>query len=524
VTPRTWPADGTRSYRPLFALGALFLSGYALTLSRAHDWDSLAYAARVAGDPLLSEKYLSTRFFHPHHLLYDAFGSLARALLVPLGLGRDALLPLQVADCVLGAGCVVLLGALVQAATGRTARALFIAAAAGLSNAVWIYSTDVEVMIPALFFTLAAAFLLFRARSPFGEVAAGAAMALAILLHQLCVLPAAALILALALQRGRPAGRAVLPFALACVLPTLVLYLGVGAAAGGVRSPAGFLDWALAARGRSAFGTEPLATGIRQAARALAESLVSLGPIARGALPRSALVSPGTGAARAAVWGVLAGFVLLAAGGVRGALRSRPAGPVGAGLAAGTLALALFIGWFQPWNVDYWVYVIACGWLLIGLHLQAPRRGRMAAAMAAAFYLFALGAVNLAFRAIPSLDPANAEYRAAVRFAQTRLRPPGSLWIVGNGHRLGSGLVAIPLFARVAVEVAPGSEDPAGTGRLREQLERARATGRRVYASAEALRSLADLGPLPTDARPAGVLEGDTVFVLSFVEPAAQLR
>jgi hypothetical protein len=64
------------------------------------------------------------------------FGSLAHALLVPLGLGRDPLLPLQVADCVLGAGCAVLVGALVQAATGRTARAILVAAAAGLSNAV----------------------------------------------------------------------------------------------------------------------------------------------------------------------------------------------------------------------------------------------------------------------------------------------------------------------------------------------------------------------------------------------------
>ena len=524
MTPQTQPAPGTRSYRPLFALGARFLAGYALTLSRTHDWDSLAYAARVAGDPLLSEKYLSTRFFHPHHLLYGAFGSLARALLVPLGLGRDPLLPLQVADCVLGAGCVVLMGALVQAATGRTARAIFVAAAAGLSNAVWIYSTDVEVMIPALFFTLAAAFLLLRARSSRGEVVAGAAMALAILLHQLCVLPAAALVVALALQRRRPAGRAATPFALACVLPALAFYLVVGVAAAGVRSSADFLDWSLTARGRSVFGTEPILTGIYQAARALAESLVSLVPVGREAVSRPGPLTPGTVAARVALWGVLAGFVLLAAAGVRGAVRSRPAGRVGAGLALGTLALALFIAWFQPWNLDYWVYVIAYGWLLIGLHARAPRRGRTAAAVAAAFYLLALGGVNLAFRAIPSRDPTNATYRAAVRFAQARLRPPGSLLIVGPDHHLGPGLIAIPLFARIAVEVTPGGEDPADAGRLREQLARARAAGRRIYASAEALRSLADPGPLPTDPRPVGVLEGDTVFIVSRVEPAAQLR
>ena len=524
MTPRTRPAPGTRSYRPLFALGALFLAGYALTLSRTHDWDSLAYAARVAGDPLLSEKYLSTRFFHPHHLLYGAFGTLARALLVPLGLGRDPLLPLQVADCVLGAGCVVLMGALVQAATGRTARAILIAAAAGLSNAVWIYSTDVEVMIPALFFTLAAAFLLLRARSSLGEVVAGAAMALAILLHQLCVLPAAALIVTLALQRRRPAGRAAMPFALACILPTLASYLVVGVAAAGVRSSADFIDWVLAARGRSGFGAEPLTAGVYQAAHAAAESLVSLVPIGREAVSRPGPVTPGTVAVRAAVWGVLAGFVLLAATGARGAMRVRPAGPVGAGLALGTLALVLFIGWFQPWNVDYWVYVIACGWLLIGLHAQAPRRGRTAAAVMAAIYLLALGVVNLAFRAIPSRDPANAEYRAAVLFARARLRPPGSLLVVGPNHRLGSSLIAIPLFARVAVEITRGGEDPAGAARLREQVWRACAAGRRIYASAEALRSLADPGPLPADPRPVGVLEGDTVFVLSSVEPAAHLR
>jgi len=92
-------------------------------------------------------------------------------------------------------------------------------------------------MIPALFFTLAASFLLLRARSSSGEVAAGAAMALALLLHQLCVLPAAALIVVLALQRRRPAGRAATPFALACVLPTLAFYVVVGLAAAGCVRP-----------------------------------------------------------------------------------------------------------------------------------------------------------------------------------------------------------------------------------------------------------------------------------------------
>ena len=524
MTSQAPPVPGTRSYRPLFALGALFLAGYSLTLSRVHGWDSLAYAARVAGDPLLSEKYLSTRFFHPHHLLYCVFGSLARALFVRLGLGRDLFLPLQAADCVLGAGCVVLVGALVQAATGRTARALLVATAAGLSNAVWIYSTDVEVVIPALFFLLAASFLLLRARSSPGQVVAGAAMALAIMLHQICVLPAAALIVALALQRRGPAGRAVMPFALACLLPTLALYLVVGVAAGGVRSFAGLLDWALAARGRSAFGTEPLTAGIHQAGRALAESLVSLAPVGRGAVSRSGLVTPGTAAARAAVWGVLAGFVLLVAAGARGAARSRPAGPVGAGLAMGTVALALFIVWFQPWIAHYWVFVIACAWVLIGLHVPSPRRGRTAAAMLAAIYLLALGGANLAFTALPSRDPANAGYEVAVRFARERLRPAGSLWLLGPSHPIGPDLLAVPLFAHVAVDVVPGDAYPAGTARLREQVARARAAGRRIYASAEALRALADPGSLPTGPRPVGLLKGDTIMVLSPVEPAAHLR
>lgn len=180
--------------------------------------------------------------------------------------------------------------------------------------------------------------------------------------------------------------------------------------------------------------------------------------------------------------------------------------------------------WFQPWNLDYWVYVIACGWLLIGLHAQALRRGRTAAAVATAFHLLALGGVNLAFRAIPSRDPANATYRTSVWFAQARLRPPGSLLVVGPNHRLGPGLTAIPLFARVAVEITPGGEDHAGAGRLREQVAHARAAGRRIHASAEALRSLADPAPLPADPRPVGVLEGGTIFVVSSVEPTAHLR
>ena len=156
VTPR---AGGRRPGPPasevlfglaLAAVSAAFLAVYLLTRAQVHGWDSLAYAARAAGDPLLSEKFLSTRYFHPHHLLYVPFAQGCRAALGWLP-GADLLAPLQWANSLLGAGCVLLAGLIVRALGGGPGRALFAAAAVGFANGVWTYATAVEVMIPALF-------------------------------------------------------------------------------------------------------------------------------------------------------------------------------------------------------------------------------------------------------------------------------------------------------------------------------------------------------------------------------------
>ncbi len=503
--------------RTLTAIGAGYLALDLATASRVHGWDAIAYTARLVRHPLLAETCLSTHLFHPHHLLY-----LSAALpLEPLarGLGvRDPFAPLVVLSAVTGAASVVLAGWLVAAATGSRARAVLAACGLGLLNSVWLFSSEVEAMMPALLLLLIGLVGVTRARGTAAWVGAGVAMAAAVLVHQLVVLAAVGVSLALMLARPRLPARDQLAFALAWALPVAAAYVAVGVAAVGARTPTALFDWILHVRDRAMLAQEPVTTSMHLFVRGAAGSLVTLTPLSR---LRESPGAPLEWLAVAAMAAALAGCALLAAGAARGvarALRARDLLTLALGLAA--LLMAAFILWFSPADIDHWVLASALGWMLLAAYVARPAALPARAAVALTVLTLALmTGVNLTHRVLPMMDPRTAGYRDDLRVAERWLKPGRGVLVVGPASTLGEGRIALPFFANVVVMGLPPETTADSLAPYRAETARLLGAGRPVFATEEAVALLSRDGPPPRATRRCRLAE-ETVYQLS-AEPAA---
>ena len=521
AAPESSPPAAPRTVRSAAYIGLACFAGafllYLATWMRVQPWDSIAYTARALGNPLLSERFLSTAWFHPHHLLYVPLAALFGHVLPPGDAGPLAsFAPLLLLSSLAGAGCVGLAGWIAHRATGRRSTAVFAAAALALTNAVWIYSTIVEVMMPALCFLLLGVALAFG-RSHRHAVAAGLAIGLAVLLHQIVVLFAVALTLALALPaRGalrRPGSAR--RFAAAWIALAVGVYAWAAVAHQGLRSPVEIARWTLAAGERSESSRLSLAGMAWQSARTLCEALITQTPVARRADPAA---WPWM-LAITLVLAVLAGGMVLAWRRRNAAGSSPDAGVALRGLAWGALATAAFIAWFQPRTLDYWVYVVACLMLLAGIGAMGSRGagGRVGALAWPALVL--LGGVNFGYRALPALDPENAPYADLLRFSAGRLRAGDCLWIGPRDASLEDALVALPFFAQVDTRVAGNDRAPWMPGGLARGAPRSGARpaapcAGRVFATANALAQLEAQRGERIAAEPQGSMRGVPVFRL----------
>jgi len=492
---------------PLAVLGALLLALYLATLQRGHTWDATAYAARSIHDPFVSEGGPATRLFHPHHLLYVPLAIVWRGLLRLFGIGGgDPFLPLQVLNALLGAGIGVLTGAIVAHQTGRPMAALAAAAGCGLSNGVWLFSTEVEVMIPALFFYLLGVWLLARRQGRASDVGAVLSLAASVLLHQFAVLLVTPVLLAS--LRVRPRRQAALLAAAVLVL-VLGTYAAAAVAAEHIRSPLAFLDWTLEMRHRSSFGHLAPARALWLAFRAFLESFVSLAPLWRW---RSASMGAYGALQVAADLALLLALAAAASTSLPGVLRSF-AGRDAATLAwTGGIACAVaFNLWFQPGVDDFWTYLPALVWILATTHTALVSRSRFAAAV----LLLALGSANLAWRALPARDPRNAPYADQLDYARGHLARGDAIILGDGGAMLGEDLLALPLIEGVEIIVEPMDTSAAEAERFRAQmlstLARQRRSGGKLVAPADALSAVRPFAPA-LQWSPADTLRGRAMF------------
>ncbi|GEM_PF-3608169 len=514
--PRSEPQRGASPVLWLAAVGLALFGIYLLTRSQSHLWDAIAYVARVVDDPLLCDRYLSTCYFHPHHLFYVPFAKGFYLLFKGLGIGEDPFLPLQFANSLLGGGCVFLTGLLVLRVTGDFLPSLMTAAGIGVSNGLWCYSTSVEVMVPAMFFALLGLFILMSTRALIGWAAAGLAFSASILLHQISVLIAGVLtfVLLLGLLRSRVRPRNVFVFAGSWVGATGFAYLAVAFWDQGATSVGDVMRWLLTVRSRSSFSGMFLPQSLYTTAKVLPQAFVSLDPLfdtrGVGLLSRSrildllAMAVPAAGMA----------FLWLASlpGTIR-ALRRRDL--ITWGIILGVAVIAAFVIWFQPWNTDYWVYLLPLVWGAIGLHIpvgrapQAASRGRKYYLWASVIVVSIVGLGNLHLEALPARQPDNASYRDLVQFASGHFKS-GDLFVSDLG------MAAIPFF--VGVEVFPpptegrADEEARFRARIRSALERTTPDSMRIFLMQEDLTRVEACCRTELDARPIGDLRGRAVL------------
>jgi hypothetical protein len=448
----------------LVPLGAFLV--FLSTWSAVHSWDSIAFTARAQGDPLLSDTFLSTTLLHPHHLLYVPLAQLFIRLAG--GLSPDPFAPLLLLSSLAGAGVVALGGWLARRVSSDRVAGLAAMAILTLANTTWLYATHAEVMMPAIFFLLLGCAAL-AARFRGAAALAGFSVALGILVHQIVALYAIALVVVLAMARDRRA----MAFALACAPPVLAAYVAAAVGYAGARSLGEILVWPFT----SGFASEGFSRGVPvalyEAVRTAGEGLVSWVPVSR--------LRAGAALTWQNVLGAIAVLLVLggAAAGLWHAAHSRPtegdpsAHLVTRALLGGALLTALFVTWFTPRTIDFWVYVMA------SISIWACGRVRRVPVLAFAAWLLLLAGVNLFFRVLPMRDPANAPYADLSRFASQHMAAGDRLWIGPEDDALIHALVVLPFFHRVKVEQAGSPEDsaPAGGREFATQTALARSPG-----------------------------------------------
>jgi hypothetical protein len=490
--------QSNRAGVPIILLASgLLLVVYLLTLARIHTWEAIAYAGRLDGNPWVSERWLTTQFFHPHHLFYLSLGSLFEVVLGIPGITRDPIRVLQIANCFLGAGCALFMGSIIARTTGSTRRGLFCALGFGLSNGVWQSSTDVGVMIPSLFFFLLGLFFIQRIGGRRGHLGAGVFVGLSVLMNQVMVILALAVSIS-CLHRGPAEGpegdshkgrsRHLLLFT------STWLALSSGSGEGGLFKL-------------------PLGNDLLTAGRVTANSFVSLylhlemgswaTPLARGLL--------------------LFLLITLALASIAGALlmikarRTLPSAFLAVVL--GMALLAGFMLFVRTGREEHWVYVAALSWFVIGF--RSPRKvppppGALRTFVAG--WLALLAVTNLFATILPLRDSGRAYYKSLIQFADGRFSS-GDLLINGQfGPVVQGELVYLAYFCQVdAIRIPdPDSEDHEEEFRRRliAAFERGTPGDHKIFASEEALSLLERLGVNPEETEHVATFRGSRIFRL----------
>ncbi len=433
----------------LAAVAVTLLAGYVLTLARVHTWDAIAYTASVNGSALGGHDYQSTERFHPQHLLFVPFAQGVRALLGLIGVeSHDPFLPIQLMNALFGAAGAWLLGRIAWRRSGHVPTALAIATLYGMSNAVWMYSTDVDVMLPTLFFAILATWLsLGRSRGRWILVAVTAAAA--VTMHQVAILFCASIpLIELAPGGGRDAVSRAVRLAIGIALLVVGAYVAVTAIALGLplRDAAA---WSVSASAPAELFSTPLRWTLINGARTFLNAFVAV----NGLPPMRALVDDVRGlsllvAAGVGSAGVLVMFLRVAVSIPRLVTSGAPLPRV---CMVWLAFLVAFILWFQSDKLDHWIYAVPPVLLLTTeARLQPIRYGRFLSHLRWITWTFLVAVLwlNLAHGALPRRNEATARYAGAVEWTR-RLAEPGDVVLYDGTDYRPIVHLAVPFFTGV---------------------------------------------------------------------------
>lgn len=218
------------------ALGLAAFLLYLLARNAFYGYDSLFYAEAV-------ESGTAENLLHPHHVLYNPICRLAYGIARLFGHG-SALAPMHVVNALVGGAGVAFTFALCRRLGARRWASALAGAGLATAAAYWANAAGVEVYPLATAAAVVALYVAAVARSRGIKAAAlaGAAFAGAALAHQLNLLLAPAGLLYLLTAENGPRKKA-LAFAAGYVATFAVGYVAVPAAVLGLGTPRAYADW-----------------------------------------------------------------------------------------------------------------------------------------------------------------------------------------------------------------------------------------------------------------------------------------
>ena len=163
------------------------LAFYLAFPNRNYETDAIDFLLGIrAGD--------SYSIFHPHHLIYNALGSVLYQSLRNLGIGVDTITLMQTVDSLAAATAVTIFFAILLRLSKKVTASLLFALLLAFSMAVWEYAIEVEVYTCGLVFLMVSLLLMANSLSQGAEprpgtlVALGVFGGLACLFHQMHIL------------------------------------------------------------------------------------------------------------------------------------------------------------------------------------------------------------------------------------------------------------------------------------------------------------------------------------------------
>ena len=228
---------------------------YLSTLTSDYYWDGITFALQI--EKVAKAEARLGLLFHQNHLLYNALGYLAYRSFGAVGFGVRALDLLQTANALIGAAAVVVFFRIAVRVTRSVYVAMVCAGFLAFSAAWWKISTDNNAYIASILLILVCAGNLFGAKPRW--YVAGAALAGAMLVHQLASLFYPAALAAVFLSRTiQHRARFAAWLSAAAWVPVIAAYYVSVYFLVGLSSPFAVVKWAVSNPSLQPVAADPL--------------------------------------------------------------------------------------------------------------------------------------------------------------------------------------------------------------------------------------------------------------------------